>query len=245
MHFYFSRRHRRSLLLPPGLLALAGLLLLGCLALRPWQQQLKRHNVIELTMPIYVAHPTLPMTIRFLLPDPDTMCERRFRHDAFLNGKAAHDQRQFRQIKADSRLITADTKHNGLVCVRLAPTARYANMVALLDLTERMSYHKYWFDFKRKPAAFYIFSSRAVHSSPALSPYECLTGRANWSSHAPLPTPPTFLYRFNAAVAKCLELQWLTPLRQPEWRVPLALLALVFLLNGWRLLGRMHVARAS
>ena len=36
MHFYLPRRHRRQLLFPPGLLALAGLLWLGCVALGPW-----------------------------------------------------------------------------------------------------------------------------------------------------------------------------------------------------------------
>ena len=51
MHFYLPRRHRRRLLLPPGWVALAGLLLLGCLALRPWQERLKRQVVLELTMP--------------------------------------------------------------------------------------------------------------------------------------------------------------------------------------------------
>ena len=51
MHFHLPRRHRRRLLLPPGLLALAGLLLLGCLALRPWQERLGRKVVMQLTMP--------------------------------------------------------------------------------------------------------------------------------------------------------------------------------------------------
>ena len=37
MHFYLPRRHGRQLLFPPGLLALAGLLWLGCVALGPWQ----------------------------------------------------------------------------------------------------------------------------------------------------------------------------------------------------------------
>ena len=51
MHFYLPRRHRRRLLLPPGLVALAGLLLLGCLALRPWQERLSKKVAFELTMP--------------------------------------------------------------------------------------------------------------------------------------------------------------------------------------------------
>ena len=37
MHLYLPRRHRRQLLFPPGLLTLAGLLWLGCVALGPWQ----------------------------------------------------------------------------------------------------------------------------------------------------------------------------------------------------------------
>ena len=35
MHLYLPRRHRRQLLFPPGLLTLAGLLWLGCVALGP------------------------------------------------------------------------------------------------------------------------------------------------------------------------------------------------------------------
>lgn len=56
MHFYLPRRHRRYLLFPPGLLALAGLLWLGCVALGPWQEALKLKSVMQLTMPSLYPH---------------------------------------------------------------------------------------------------------------------------------------------------------------------------------------------
>ena len=37
MPFYLPRRYRRKLLFPPSLLALAGLLWLGCVAVGTWQ----------------------------------------------------------------------------------------------------------------------------------------------------------------------------------------------------------------
>ncbi len=163
MPFHLPRRHRHRLLLPPGLLALAGLLLLGCLALRPWQELARVPGTIQLTVPIHDPHPALP-TIRFLVPNPDTLCERRFRHDAVLNGNPIHDQIQYSRIAASIRFITADKKHNGMVCVRLASTAHYENMVALLDLMARLNSRKHGFDFTRKPVAFYVFSSREVYN---------------------------------------------------------------------------------
>jgi len=42
MHFYLPRRYRRRLLLPPGFLALTGLLLLGCLALESRLEESRR-----------------------------------------------------------------------------------------------------------------------------------------------------------------------------------------------------------
>ncbi len=56
-----------------------------------------------------------------------------------------------------------------------------------------------------------------------------------WLTPTPTPGLP-LLYRFNKAVIAFWTLQWLAPLKQPEWRVPLALLALLFLLNVRRLL---------
>lgn len=190
---------------------------------------------MQLVAPIHKPHPIL-LTIRFLVPDPDTVCERRFHHDAFLNGNPTHDQPQYRRIVAATRFITADKKHNGLVCVRLASTAHYENMVALLDLMERMNIHKYWFDFTRKPTAFYVFSSREVYNPNEKVVSGSLSNCLRYSSS--LPTAPTLplLYRFNDAAIAFWIFQWLASLRQPAWRVPLALLALLFLLNFRRLL---------
>ena len=237
MHFLLPRRHRRRLLLPPGRLALAGLLLLGCLALRPWQEQAKIHGVISLAVPICEPHPILP-TIRFLVPNPNTMCERRFRHDAFLNGNDIHDQPQYRRIVAAIRFITADKKHNGLVCVRLTSTARYENMVALLDLMERMNLRQHWFDFTRKPTAFYVFSSREVRSPNEEIISVGLTNCLRYSSSSSTVPSLPLLYRFNEAVVTFWTFRWFEPLKQLEWRVPLSLLALLFLLNIHRFLTR-------
>ena len=50
MHSYLPRRRRRPLLFPPGLLALAGLLWLGCVQLGSNPRAI-RHAVLELPMP--------------------------------------------------------------------------------------------------------------------------------------------------------------------------------------------------
>jgi hypothetical protein len=51
MSSYSQRHHRRRLLLPPGMLALAGLLWLGAVMLQGWGPRLHRQNVMQLTLP--------------------------------------------------------------------------------------------------------------------------------------------------------------------------------------------------
>ena len=53
MHFYLPRRHCRRLLFPPGLLALAGLLWLGCVYITQ-NVRLKPFPVLQLTMIFYI-----------------------------------------------------------------------------------------------------------------------------------------------------------------------------------------------
>ena len=233
MHFYLPRRHRRPLLLPPGLLALAGLLLLGCLALRPWQEQAKTHGVIELTMPIYEARPSFPI-IKYLLPNPDTLCRQCIWHDANLTGNRMGDSLQHLRIAGYVRAMTTYSVNDGGLRVRLSAAAHYRSMVYLLDLMNRTNIRYFWFDIRHKPMTFYAI--RTV-PNPVME-----YGLYDDIQHIPI-APLPFWARFNNAINALWQPEWLEQwwlmkqreLRQPEWYTSLAMLALVLLLNGQRL----------
>lgn len=132
MPFYFPRRHRRPLLLPLGLLALAGLLLLGCLALCPWQERLKRRSIIQLTMPIRPQPGDSRLKINNFLPNPDTLRKHYSWHNAHLTGNIQQDNWKQQQIIRALHKIAEDTLHGGILSVQLGPKACYSNMIFYL-----------------------------------------------------------------------------------------------------------------
>ena len=85
IHLPYPRRTRRRLLLPPGLLALAWLLWLGCVAV-PQLRGMKRQTVMQISIPpliplvdglpldsvIYFPRPSwLPFALGILLLSPE------------------------------------------------------------------------------------------------------------------------------------------------------------------------------
>ena len=108
MHLHLPRRHRRKLLFPPGLLALAGLLWLGCVAVRSWQEQLKPRYVIRFTMPTRPPANWPQPTIRWVIPSPDTLLKQGSWHEATLTGNDANDSFQQQHIIEELRAIIAD-----------------------------------------------------------------------------------------------------------------------------------------
>lgn len=245
MPFYFPRRHRRLLLLPPGLLALAGLLLLGCLALRPWQERLKRRSVVQLTMPIRPQPDDSKLTINNFLPNPDTLRKHYSWHNAHLTGNIQQDGWKQQQIISVLHRIAEDTLHGGILSVQLGPKARYSNMIFLLNLMLRENVKYYWLDITRHPTTFYALH-KADNPTKPIPVFSC--GTNDRLIRLPIPKQSNLGVHFDNWVTDFWQFRWLEqlllPLQQPGWRGPLALLALLFLLNGRRLwLQQVHAAK--
>lgn len=224
MPFHLPRRHRRPLLLPPGLLALGGLLWLGSVAVGSWREKLTQRGVVELTM--------TPK------PDSDTIYHNSYRFNKripylysqlftlykwqriALNGSAAHDSSSVAAIAKSMAIMRANTIPNCGIRVELTPQVRYRTFVQLLDLMMAMNQRKYMFDMYHGPFALYVLVDEYTPQPPFDPPFIC--GGAYF---LPMPLPP-------APAPSRWRFFW-----QPtEWRLPLCLLALMAALAGARVL---------
>ena len=172
MHFYLPRRHRRRLLLPPGLVALAGLLLLGCLALRPWQERLRRKVVIELNMmpqPVSdVLWPRLDLFSNCSWPKANGPMLRssnlvHFRKWTTLKFGPNQVKNALVAGQMDAILHSIgpnpNWKNNGLkIC--FGPGAEYSSMIKTLDLMSRYRVSQYFIDIYHTPIALYAFTMK-------------------------------------------------------------------------------------
>lgn len=228
------RRHRRKLLFPPGLLALAGLLWLGVVAIGPWQEKLTKRSVLQLTMPpkpvsdtIYQSNSyPITRTIPFLYSQLFNLYTWQ---DIELNGNAAHDSTAVRAIAQGIEKLRNDTLPNGGVRVRIRPSARYKELVRLLDLMNECSQEKYLVDIHHGPTTLYALVD----------------------SYTPQPSEPKHAYFICGTNAYLLPLippqpqqsvsdKWLQLLRQPEWRASVCLLAAIMALGSWRMVWPRH-----
>jgi len=236
MHFQLPRRHRRQLLFPPGLLALAGLLWLGCVAVRGWQQQLKRWYCIQLTMPIYPPPARVwEPTIRFYLPNPDTICKSCAWKDLYLTGR--NDSEGIReQIRVEDAIhaMMNDVGHGKGVRIHLVRAARYKHLVFVLNTLNRADVRKYWLDIYHNPNTLYAFNEAPVATSQQVE-FDCLLCNDVVPYVPAVPQIP-FWVRFDDAVTEFWRFPWLQPLWQQEWRASIWLLAVIILISFWRII---------
>lgn len=234
MHFFLPRRHRRKLLFPPGLLALAGLLWLGCIALGAHPEQLKQRRVMQLTMvPLnlsrsyYRGYESLWTTI---LSSPAKIAAFRPWRDIRFIGNLQTDKLEQAHMAGAVLAILSDTLHDGGVRVRFASASRYENLVFALDLMNRASITKYWLDIQHGPATLYTITN-AYAPSDSL---ECEgVGPLNIIIENTPPIPlRTQVYEW---IASFWQFTWLKPLAQPEWRPSMYLFAVIALLSSWRM----------
>jgi hypothetical protein len=167
MPFHLPRRHRRKLLLPPGLLALAGLLWLGCVAVGSWREKLKRRTVVQLTMTpkpdsdtIYHNTYQFSKRIPYLYSQLFTLYHWQ---NVVLDGSAADDSASLTTIAKTVAAMRADTVPNSGIRVELTPQVRYRTFVQLLDLMAATNQKKYMFDMYHGPFALYILVDEYQH----------------------------------------------------------------------------------
>ncbi|MDQ2772276.1 MAG: hypothetical protein M3Y54_17460 [Bacteroidota bacterium] len=225
--FHFSRRYRRPLLLPPGLLALAGLLLVGCLALRPWQENLSRKVVIQLAMPLYPPRNEKP-TIRFELPNPSTVCKTCAWSDAYFTGRVTAEKQEQTRVEQAIHTFMADSVHGGGIRVHFSSASYYRNLVSVLNILEKEKARKFWLDIHHIPTTLYAFKDPPDPSVRIIG--GCLLCNDVIYAHPPPPPPIPFWARFDNTVTEYWQL-----ILQSDWRAPTFLLAIIACISAWRI----------
>lgn len=156
MPFYQPRHHRRRLLLPPGWVALAGLLLLGCLAIRSWQERLKLRYALQLTMPrLRLQHDGLDNLLAF---SPEKLTEFHEWYDTYFDGNFTGDARRAYCIARQAAAMRAAPERDQRLRVKLGPQATYAQMIFLLNTMHQFGIKKYVFNSRHKHVTFYAFT---------------------------------------------------------------------------------------
>ncbi len=234
MRFHLPRRHRRPLLFPPGLLALAGLLLLGCVALGRWEPALRRYNVMQLTMPVLpLPTDTSKASVRFDVPSLAKVRAMGPWRDNYFTGKPDNILREHSHIAAEIHAMMADSGQRGRVRVRLASTAHYKDLVFLLDLMNRENVKKYWLDIVHKPTIFYAFTDVIKPDDYKNNVFIC--GNIFMRYSEPIPPPIPFWTRFGDGIASFWYLVLMQPLSQLVGLI-LVMLFLTIVLSGcWRI----------
>lgn len=248
MHFYLPRRHRRPLLFPPGLLALAGLLWLGCVALGPWQGRLKPMTMLQLTMPTLASSPAKSKDCLFCAPSLSKIRNMGPWHNTYFTGIFSSNSYERVQIANNVHAMMADSEHRGRVRVQFAPAARYKDLIFVLDLVNAEGVPRYWLDVHNKPVTFYAFSEVHERRRPANFNSNSVTWYSDGQMHhgsmmgciitediIPSMTPSISFW----------DPTWLQPLLQPEWRVSAWFLAAIVALSGWRVIGPRRATKTA
>ncbi|WP_210518917.1 hypothetical protein [Hymenobacter terricola] len=253
MHLHLPRRHRRKLLFPPGLLALAGLLWLGCVALSSHPEQLKRHSVMQLTMPPLSSSDIIwPMPhaygyahrepqLRYsTLPHLRTWFTVEFGQGPALDNRAAHEIKMaLRSLALGSDDLPTS---NGLRVV-FGAHARYASLVLVLDLMNQHNIRKYFFDARdfRNRTSFYAFNGslhRQRWTDPLLSTPPSPPAALDELLLPPAPLPQPDLWSRLTATNWWPQTQQLSKswqlLARPEWSWVLHFLMLLTACSAWR-----------
>ena len=162
MHFYLPRRHRRKLLFPPGLLALAGLLWLGCVALSG-NVRLKRYSVLQLTVPI-LHKPSDENDSRFWF-SPQALDSMRRWQTFRLTGFSFADTIAVSHILMSLSVLHSAADSTGVKIV-FGESSKYTDFICLLNAAERFGIRKYAFETRMQLPVLYFLSDRPLICYP-------------------------------------------------------------------------------
>ncbi|MGI4874697.1 MAG: hypothetical protein ACRYFX_26375 [Janthinobacterium lividum] len=247
------RRFRRHLLLPPGWLALGGLLWLGCMVLGTHWRQLRQERVVRLTMPVYLW-PLLKndsFQVAFLRQDsarlaacgmldyspfmyPDDkqaatkLARMRPWRNFYLTANHLLNVERLVAVRTAVRDIQADSSRAGGVRVAFGKQVPYAELVALLDMMNQLKQHKYWFDIRYQPAAFYAITKIPGYCEDPTAVF-CET-RSSTDVFPPDKPTDTYWQQLEHQLSQMAAL-----IKQPAWRLPWLLLAVLTILSIFRL----------
>jgi len=224
--FHLPRCHRRPLLFPPGLLALAWLLWLGSMAL-PQIRGFRPEYVMQLTMPEY--YPPLRSPLPLLQPvweGPSYMSPleiEAFRpwQDAVFTGSPWIDYFSTQQIQATLHQCQADPSQVRGLRIRFMPQARYASLILVLDLFEAFDMKRYWWDIRPPTTTMYMFTVKP-------STYYVAPLCGGMTLPDVVPTAPASAFANGIAwLVALVSPATYAPLLQPDWRNSIYLLLLL------------------
>jgi hypothetical protein len=155
---YIPRRHRRKLLLPPGLLALAFLLLVGCGILKA-QARIRSYAVLQLTTPNLCGQLNSVLKTVCISPANELEQENRFCTISFTGNSVNDDSNmRFLQHQLYIRHTTADSVafEKGLA-IRFHDKSRYASFISVLD-TLAQTKRKWFFHTYAPVSTIYVLS---------------------------------------------------------------------------------------
>ncbi|MDO7846376.1 hypothetical protein Q5H92_08415 [Hymenobacter sp. M29] len=158
MHFYLLRRHRRPLLLPPGLLALAGLLWLGSIYIRQ-DVRLTHYSIFQLFCNGLSGHNNGEFW-----ESPEAVTSLRQWQEFRLTGSTTSDTVSIRRIaQVLKKLHHANASSYGLKIV-FDRHSKYKDFIALLNAITKAGIRKYTFETRLElPVLYVLGGTEPVH----------------------------------------------------------------------------------
>lgn len=221
---YLPRRHRRHLLFPPGLLALAGLLWLGCVAVprvvRPTP------HVME------VAFPPLHIPANSFGGFSTLQQIKNFGpwQSITLSGNPWADYFNLKIVESASLSFAEKQAEHRALRVYFNESTSYNTFIELLDMCNRLEIKRYWVDWRKLPFSFNLLGNISPAPSYNYPLLVCGTSYMNNSSDQYLkPTKP-----YIEVVEEWITESWAAAF-SPVWRNPMLLLLLLTALSAWKL----------
>ncbi|QIX62835.1 hypothetical protein HER32_17305 [Hymenobacter sp. BT18] len=161
---YLPRRHRRRLFFPPGLLALAWLLWLGCVEWRNSLITRPYFNVLPSTFPsLYGSDFTVPK-----YAPPTYLSEYQLAYfkswqTVIITGNLWNE---FFEVHRTKNIISqlSDKNNKGLI-VHFERKAKYSSFIHVIDYLQQNSC-SYWIDIRHDPTTIYAFKHRRLLLPP-------------------------------------------------------------------------------
>ncbi|GAA4357180.1 hypothetical protein GCM10023185_21720 [Hymenobacter saemangeumensis] len=227
---YLPRRHRRRLLFPPGLLALAGLLWVGCVALGPWLNELQPKRVLQLTMPIVLSQgmPKNELDLGFYMPSPAEAQVYGPWLNASFTGNLESDTRE--QVRVAALISTMRIHTDSGVRILFFPGSHYEQLVFVLNELAGNNIRRYWVDFHKSP---WSINAIKISDKPAPISKQEFFPFCGTVSYTPPTRSPSGLQLSNEANNPRQG-----TLLQSEWRPTMWLLAAIAALSTWRMVRR-------
>lgn len=231
---HLPRRHRRPLLFPPGLLALAWLLWLGCVALPSMRGMGPRQVIFQLAVeskPFRNEIIPLPLKDALVFPNsfmfPLELASLRPWKNISFNGNLWSDYFSYQQVSASASELKKHNDRDLGMRVGFAAPASYCSLIYTLNnlstadpIAKRVNY---WLDIRHQPTTVYAITSKPAKSIEYYAGHRVIDIDNALMNCSVLDIPT------NASL-----LSW-QDLFHPDWRCSTLLLLLLAVLSATRL----------